>query len=64
MTLLDLFDGILVVVRRDRDIATVDKFQAGQERIDVERNVVASVQSQAARSRPDSSRAETRPGPV
>jgi len=64
VTLLNLFDGILVVVRCDRDITTVNKFQAREERIDLERNIVASVQSQAARSRPDSSRAETRPGPV
>ena len=64
VTLFDLLDGILVVIRRDGDIATINEFQAREERIDFERNVVASVQSQAAGSRSDSSRAETRPGPV
>ena len=40
---LDLLDGKLVVVWRDGDVTAVDEPEARKERVDFERDVVASV---------------------
>lgn len=49
MSILDLLDRIRVVVRRHRYVAAIDDLEPGQERIHLQRNVVSTVQRQAAR---------------
>lgn len=46
VAVLDLLDGKFVVVRRDGDITAVNDLDARQERVDLEGNVVASIQRQ------------------
>ena len=43
VAVLDLLDGKLVVVWRDGDVTAVDEPEARKERVDFERDVVASV---------------------
>ena len=49
MSILDLLDRIRVVVRRHRYVAAIDDLEPGQERIHLQRDVVSTVQRQAAR---------------
>jgi hypothetical protein len=51
VTVLDLLDGIRVVVRRHRYVAAIDEPEPGQERVHLQRHVISTVQRQAARSR-------------
>ena len=53
VTIFDLLNGILVVVWRNGDIPTVDYLEARQERVDRQGDVVAAVESEAARSGSD-----------
>ena len=46
VTVLDLSNGKLVVIRSDGDITAVDDLEASHKRVDFEGDVVASVQSQ------------------
>lgn len=48
VAIFDLLDGKFVVVGRDGDITAVDQLDARQKRVDVEGDVVASIQRQAA----------------
>lgn len=64
VAILDLLDGILVVVRGDRNIAAVNDLEACAEGVDLEWDVVASVQSEAARTCADASRSKTSAGAV
>ena len=64
VSVLDLLDRIRVVVRRHRYIAAIDDPEPGQERIHLQRHVVATVQRQAARSRTYTGGSEARSGPV
>lgn len=43
VAVLDLLDGKFIVVRRDGDITAVDELEATKERVDFERDVVASI---------------------
>lgn len=43
MTILDLLDSMFVVIRCHRDVTTVDNFQAGEEWVYFERDVIAAV---------------------
>jgi hypothetical protein len=43
VAVLDLLDGKLIVVRRDGDVTAVDQLEASKERVDFERDVVASI---------------------
>ena len=43
VAVLDLLDGKFIVVRRDGDITAVDEPEATKERVDFERDVVASI---------------------
>ena len=53
VTVFDLLDCELVVVRSDGYVTTVHDLESSQERVDSERNVVAAVQSQPTRPCPD-----------
>ncbi len=64
VSVLDLLDGIGVVVRRHRYIATIDDLEPGQERIHLQRYVISTVQRQAARSRAYTGGSETCSWPV
>lgn len=58
VSVLDLLNGELVIVRRNRDVATVDDLQATQERVDLQRHVVSTVEGEAARTSTDARRSE------
>ena len=58
VAIFDLLNGILIVIRRNGDIATVDQLQARKEGIDLKWYVVSAVKSEAARARSDTSRPE------
>ena len=53
VTVFDLLDRELVVVRGDGNVTAIDNLESSQERVDSERNVVAAVQSQPTRPCPD-----------
>lgn len=46
MSVLDLLDGVLVVVWRDGYASTDHKFQPRKEWVDGERDIVAAVESE------------------
>lgn len=48
VAILDLLNGIFVVVGRDGDVAAVDDLDARPKRVDIEGDVVASIQRQSA----------------
>lgn len=48
MAVLNLLDGVFVVVRSNGNIATIDNLQAGQERVNRQGNVIAAVKSETA----------------
>ena len=48
MTMLNLLDGVVIIIRGDGDISAVDDLQSRLERVDLHWDIVASVQSQAA----------------
>lgn len=50
VTVFDLLDGILIVVWRDGNVATVHQLKAGQERVDGKGNIVAAIQGQTTRA--------------
>ena len=64
VTVLDLLDGIRVVVRRHGYVATIDDPEPGHERVHLQRHVISTVQRQAARSRAYASRSEACSWPV
>lgn len=48
VTVLDLLDGVFVIVRSDGDVTAIDNLQSGQERVNRQGNVVAAIQSKTA----------------
>ena len=64
VTVLDLLDCNLVVVRSDRDITTVDNLEAGEERVDSEGYVIAAVKGQTTGASANACRSEPGAGPV
>lgn len=64
MAILNLLDGVMIVIRRDRNIAAVYDFQTGLEGIDFQRNIVSSIKGQAARACTDTGRTEASPWAV
>ncbi len=64
MTVFDLFDSKLIVVRRDGDVPAVYQLEAGQERVDGEGNIVAAIEGQTTRACPDTRWPESSAGTV
>ena len=64
VSVFDLLDGVLVVVRRHRYVSTVDHLKARHKRVHGEGNVVAAVESQATGACPDASGAKACAGAV
>ena len=64
VTVLDLLDCNLVVVRSDRDITTVDNLEAGEERVDSKGYVIAAVKGQTTGASANACRSEPGAGPV
>lgn len=58
MSVLNLLNGELVIVRCNWDVATVDNLQSGQEWVHLQRHVVSTVESEAARTSTDARRPE------
>ena len=58
VAVFNLFDGVLVVVRRDGNISAVDDLQARQEGVDFEGHVVPAIERQATGAGSDSSGAK------
>ena len=50
VAVFDLLDSKPVVIGCDGDITTVDDLETGEERVDIEGNVVAAIQSQTTGS--------------
>ena len=64
VSVLNLLYGVLVVVRRNRDVAAVNKLQSRQERVHCQWHVVAAVESQTTRTSTDTRRSEPGAGAV
>ena len=64
VAVLDLLDGVLVVVRSDGNVTAVDDLQAREEGVDLEGDVVAAVESQTTRARTNARRSEPGTGTV
>ena len=58
VTVFDLLDGVLVVVRGHWDVTAVDNLETREERVYGKRYVVATVERQATRACADPSRTE------
>ena len=64
VSILDLLDGIFVVVGRDGNVTTVDKLEPGAEWIDCKRDIVSAIESQTTRASTNPSRTESSTGAV
>ena len=64
VAVLDLLDGVLVVVRSDGNVTAVDDLEAREEGVDLEGDVVAAVESQTTRARTNARRSEPGTGTV
>ena len=64
VAVFNLLDGVLVVVRSDGNVTAVDDLQAREEGVDLEGDVVASVESQTTRPGSDTGRSEPSTRPV
>ena len=60
MSIFNLLNRELVIIRRDRYIPTIDNLEARQERIHVEGNVVATVEREPTRTCTNPRGTETR----
>lgn len=64
VTVLNLFNSILVVVWSDGDVATVDNLQPGQKRVYLKGDIIAAVQCESARACADAGWAKASSWPI
>lgn len=60
----DLFDSVAIVVGSHRDVTTVHDLKTGLERVDLEGDVIPTVQGKTARTCPNTRWSKASTGPV